>query len=295
MKSKHFECVPFIKKIFYSKVPKMKIVKTIDELQAARAELRGSVGLVPTMGALHNGHLSLIQQSTAENDHTIVSIFVNPTQFLEGEDLDKYPKKPEADIKICEFASVAILFMPSSEVMYASIEPSILAPTSKSYILEGFARPGHFNGVLRVVLKLFNLTKPTHAYFGKKDAQQLYMIQNMVQSLFLDIKIVPCEIVREDDGLALSSRNVYLNPTERKEALKLCESLKVATRLLIKGERHIPNIQAEMLKALAPLHVEYVEILNRDFDTITTLEIGNAIILVCAKVGTTRLIDNLWV
>ena len=284
-----------LKLLFYSKVPKMKIVKTIEALKCARAELQGSVGFVPTMGALHNGHLSLMQASIAQNDHTIVSIFVNPTQFLAGEDFSTYPQRTQADIKICEFAGVAILFMPTVESMYSPLEPTLLAPSSKAYILEGRARPGHFDGVLRVVLKLFNLTKPHRAYFGKKDAQQLYLIQNMVKSLFLDLEIVPCEIVREDDGLALSSRNVYLNATERHEALLLCQSLKVATRAIIAKERDIATIKAEMLDTLSPLHVEYVEILNRDFDTISTIEIGNSIILVCAKVGTTRLIDNLWI
>ncbi len=281
--------------IFYSKVPKMKIVKTIEELSQARKQLQGTVGFVPTMGALHNGHLSLMQKSIAENDHTIVSVFVNPTQFLEGEDFHKYPQRTQADIKICELAGVSILFMPPVEMMYAKMEPNIHAPSSKAYILEGLARPGHFDGVLRVVLKLFNLTKPTRAYFGKKDAQQLYLLQNMVASFFLDLEIVPCEIVREDDGLALSSRNVYLNAQERQDALLLCESLKVATHAVISGERDVSKIKTEMLHTLKPLHVEYVEILNRDFDTIPTIEIGNSIILVCAKVGTTRLIDNLWI
>ena len=273
----------------------MKIVKTIEELKLARSELKGTIGFVPTMGALHNGHLSLMQKSIAENDHTIVSVFVNPTQFLAGEDFSTYPKRTQADIKICELAGVSILFMPTPDVMYAPLEPSLLAPSSKAYILEGLARPGHFDGVLRVVLKLFNLTKPTHAYFGKKDAQQLYLLQNMVKSFFLDLEIVPCEIVREDDGLALSSRNIYLNAKERHDALLLCESLKVATHSVIAGERDIATIKAEMLQTLSPLHVEYVEILNRDFGTIGTIEIGNSIILVCAKVGTTRLIDNLWI
>lgn len=281
--------------IFYSKVPKMKIVKTIEELSKARKELHGSIGFVPTMGALHNGHLSLMQKSIAENDHTIVSVFVNPTQFLEGEDFHKYPQRTQADIKICELAGVSILFMPTADMMYSKMEPTILAPSSKAYILEGLARPGHFDGVLRVVLKLFNLTKPTRAYFGKKDAQQLYLLQNMVASFFLDLEIVPCEIVREDDGLALSSRNVYLSAKERQDALLLCESLKVATHAVISGERDIVKIKTEMLHTLKPLHVEYVEILNRDFDTISIIEIGNSIILVCAKVGTTRLIDNLWI
>ena len=273
----------------------MKIVRSIEELQKERASLQGSVGFVPTMGALHNGHLSLMQQSIAENEHTIVSIFVNPTQFLEGEDFHTYPKKEQADIKICELAGVAILFMPTPEMMYSAMEPTMLAPASKAYILEGLARPGHFDGVLRVVMKLFHLSKPTRAYFGKKDAQQLYLIQNMVKTFFLGIDIVPCEIVREDDGLALSSRNVYLSASERQEALLLCQSLKVATHAIIAGQRDIATIKAEMLQTLQPLAVEYVEILNRDFDTIKNLEIGNSIILVCAKVGTTRLIDNLWI
>ena len=273
----------------------MKIVKTIQELQSARKELQGSVGFVPTMGALHHGHVSLIQKSLEQNDHTIVSIFVNPTQFLAHEDLSKYPRKPEADIKICELAGVSILFMPEDDVMYSPLEPRLLAPSSKAYILEGFSRPGHFDGVLRVVLKLFNLTQPSRAYFGKKDAQQLYLIQNMVQTLFLGVEIIPCEIVREEDGLALSSRNVYLNDEQRSLALLISKSLKVATRCIMAGEREVAPIKAEMLSTLASLHVEYVEILNRDFDTISSIEIGNSIILVCAKVGTTRLIDNLWI
>lgn len=273
----------------------MKIVKTIPELQKARKELHGSVGFVPTMGALHHGHVSLIQKSLSENEHTIVSIFVNPTQFLAHEDLSKYPRKPEADIKICELAGVAILFMPDVATIYSPLEPTLLAPSSKAYILEGFSRPGHFDGVLRVVLKLFHLTRPTRAYFGKKDAQQLYLIQNMVKTLFLDLEIIPCEIVREDDGLALSSRNVYLNHEQRKEALLLSKSLKIATRCVMAGGREVAPIKAEMLSTMSALHVEYVEILNRDFDTISSIEIGNSIILVCAKVGTTRLIDNLWI
>ncbi|MDD3342217.1 MAG: pantoate--beta-alanine ligase [Sulfurospirillaceae bacterium] len=273
----------------------MKIVKTIDELKAYRSECSGSIGFVPTMGALHNGHLSLIQKSTSENDHTIVSVFVNPTQFLEGEDFHTYPKRTEADIKICEFAGVSALFMPNSEEMYSMCEPSLCAPSHKAYILEGLARPGHFDGVLRVVLKLLNLAQPTHAYFGKKDAQQLYLIQNMVKTFFLNTQIIPCEIVREDDGLALSSRNVYLSSSERQEALLLSQSLKVATQKIIAGQRDTLSIKASMYEVLKPLHVEYVEIVNRDFDTISTIEIGQSIILVCAKVGTTRLIDNLWI
>ncbi len=273
----------------------MKIARTIHELQIAKKELHGTIGFVPTMGALHHGHVSLIKKSLSENDHTIVSIFVNPTQFLEGEDFHKYPKKEEADLKICELAGVDIVFMPDISHMYFPLEPTVLAPSSKSYILEGLSRPGHFDGVLRVVLKLFHLTKPNRAYFGKKDAQQLYLIQNMVKALFLDISIVPCEIVREEDGLALSSRNIYLSTKEREEALLLSKSLHMATRLIMEKERNVEFIKTQMHLVLSPLKVEYVEIVNRDFDTIPSIEIGNSLILVCAKVGTTRLIDNLWI
>lgn len=161
----------------------MKILKTIEELKEIRKTINLSVGFVPTMGALHDGHISLIKQAREENDVVIVSIFVNPTQFLPGEDLDKYPKKDEADKKICEMCKVDYVFMPEISTMYQKEEVLIKAPNI-SYILEGESRPGHFDGVLQVVLKLFNLTKPTNAYFGKKDAQQLALIQQMVKNLF---------------------------------------------------------------------------------------------------------------
>ncbi len=273
----------------------MKIFSDIYELIEYRKTLTGDVGFVPTMGALHKGHLSLIQNSVKSNDITIVSIFINPTQFLEGEDLDKYPRKLEADIKICELAGVDILFTPKSEEIYSEIEPKILADEKKSYILEGYNRPSHFDGVLRVVLKLLNITKPTNAYFGKKDAQQLYLIENMVKTLFLDTKIVPCEIIREDDGLALSSRNIYLSKEERKEALKLSKALKTASKEIIKKERDSSKLKDIMLKILEPLKVEYVEIVDRDFNLLDTIELKNSIILVAAKVGNTRLIDNIWI
>ena len=229
-------------------------------------------------------------------DVVVVSIFVNPTQFGPNEDFENYPRTLEQDSHLLAEADCDILFAPSVEQMYGT-QPRLTNIHIEKITedLCGLQRPGHFDGVLRVVLKLFNLTKPTRAYFGKKDAQQLYLLQNMVASFFLDLEIVPCEIVREDDGLALSSRNVYLSAKERQDALLLCESLKVATHAVISGERDIVKIKTEMLHTLKPLHVEYVEILNRDFDTISTIEIGNSIILVCAKVGTTRLIDNLWI
>lgn len=273
----------------------MKILKTTNELMSFRKEIKSSVGFVPTMGALHQGHISLIKQSLEENTCNIVSIFVNPTQFLAGEDFEKYPKRNEADLKICELAGVDAVFMPNVEDMYGKNEPSIMAPMQQSYILEGFTRPTHFDGVLRVVLKLLNLTRPTNAYFGKKDAQQLYLIQNMVKSLFLDTNIVPCEIIRDENGLALSSRNAYLSEEEKTKALAISKSLKIASKEVMKSELNVEKIKNKMEQVLVNLEVEYIAITNRDFKKIETIEIKNSMILVAARVGNTRLIDNIWI
>ncbi len=253
------------------------------------------IGFIPTMGALHSGHLSLIKRCVNENDISIVSIFVNPTQFLEGEDFDKYPKKIEADKKICSLAGVDILFLPTVDEIYFEDELSILAPKINGYILEGYKRPGHFNGVLQVVLKLLNITRANNAYFGKKDAQQLYLIKKMVKELFLRTKIVECEIVREDEGLALSSRNSYLNKKEKLNALLISKSLKKATQMVSKGEKDSKKIKEQMLQILKPLKVEYIEITDKEFNKINTIQIGNTRILVVAYVGLTRLIDNVEV
>jgi pantoate--beta-alanine ligase len=273
----------------------MKQLKSTLELIKYRSSLNQSVGLVATMGALHDGHISLIKESVKNCEHTIVSIFVNPTQFLEGEDLDKYPTKIEADLKICKLAGVDAVFMPTVDSIYNDDEIRFLAPKIKGYILEGYNRPGHFDGVLQIVLKLLNLTKPTYAYFGKKDAQQLYMINKMVKDLFLDTSIVACEIVREDDGLALSSRNVYLSEDERKDALSLSYSLKVATKLIMQGQRDTNKIKEKMREVLKVSSLEYVEIVDRDFNALDCVDLKNSIILVAAWVGKTRLIDNMWV
>ena len=274
----------------------MIIAHTIEELQEAKKTLSGSIGFVPTMGALHQGHLSLIQQARKENDHLIVSIFVNPTQFLEGEDLDAYPRKDEADIKICELAKVDILFMPSIDVMYEEDELCIGAPACRGYVLEGEKRPGHFDGMLQVVMKLLNLSSATRAYFGKKDAQQLALISQMVKNYFMDVNIIPCEIVRDEQGLALSSRNVYLQGDEKERALCLSRALKRATNMVMKGELDVQTIQKEMREVLHEADsVEYVAIVDRSFKSLEKVEIGNTIILVAARVGKPRLIDNLWV
>ncbi|SFV50809.1 Pantoate--beta-alanine ligase [hydrothermal vent metagenome] len=274
----------------------MIIVHTIEALKEAKRSLTGSVGFVPTMGALHQGHLSLIQQARAENEHLIVSIFVNPTQFLEGEDLDAYPRKEEADIKICELAKVDILFMPTVDVMYEEDELCIGAPACRGYVLEGEKRPGHFDGMLQVVMKLLNLSGATRAYFGKKDAQQLALISQMVKNYFMDVMIVPCEIVRDDLGLALSSRNVYLKGDEKERALSLSRSLKHATKMVMAGELDTDCIKKEMLKVLSEVDkVEYIAIVDREFNILESVEVGNTIILVAAWVGKPRLIDNIWI
>ena len=275
----------------------MQIVKDAQELKKLRATLNGSVGFVPTMGALHEGHISLIKKARAENDFVIVSIFVNPTQFLEGEDLDKYPRKDEADIKICELAGVDIIFMPTIDSVYNEDELSITAPKIRGFILEGAKRPGHFDGVLQIVMKLFNITDATNAYFGKKDAQQLALITQMTKDYFLNVNIVPCEIVRDSRGIALSSRNTYLSKEEYERALSLSRSLKIASDMVAKGELDCSKIKVAMeellLKSVDKL--DYVAIVDREFRELDKVEIGNSIILVAAFVGKTRLIDNIWV
>jgi len=272
----------------------MKIISSVNELKKHLREQNKTIGYVPTMGALHEGHISLIKEARKENEIVVVSIFVNPTQFLAGEDLDKYPRRDEADKKICELAGVDILFMPNANELYFNDEVKVVAPNVRGYVLEGATRPGHFSGVLRVVMKLLNIINPTHAYFGKKDAQQLNLIELMVKQYFLDVTIVPVDTVRDSDGLALSSRNVYLSKEERKEALKIPKSLYHASKMISNGVTDAAAIEAEMRLILEPLHVGYVALVNREFEVVKEVEIGNAIILVEAVVGSTRLLDNIW-
>ncbi|MEA1956579.1 MAG: pantoate--beta-alanine ligase [Campylobacterota bacterium] len=272
----------------------MKIVSTPLGLKKILKDNEKNIGFVPTMGALHSGHISLIKEAREQNDLVVVSIFVNPTQFLKGEDLDKYPKKDEADKKICELSGVDILFFPNASDIYGKDEVSLLAPLIRGFVLEGASRPSHFNGVLTVVMKLLNIVNPAKAYFGKKDAQQLNLITLMVKQLFMDVEIVPVETVRENDGLALSSRNIYLDTIQRKEALKVSTSLREASDMISKNILDTKLIRQKMFMVLEPLEIFYVEILNRDFELLDNVEIGNTIILVEVKVGTTRLLDNIW-
>ncbi len=214
------------------------------------------------------------------NRTVIVSIFVNPTQFLEGEDLDKYPRRDLADIEICKRADVDILFMPTVESIYFEDELRVEAPAIRGFILEGSRRVGHFNGVLQVVMKLFNIIlfnrpKSLRAYFGKKDAQQLALISQMVKDYFLNVDIIPCEIVRDSSGLALSSRNAYLSADEVKEALAISRSLKRASKLVMQGVLDTSTIEREMRDVMKNLDIEYIAFVNRDFKKIETIELKN--------------------
>lgn len=274
----------------------MEIIKNTQELINWRKTLSGSVGFVPTMGALHQGHLSLIKRARADNEYLIVSIFVNPTQFLEGEDLDAYPRKEEADREICRLVGVDVIFMPTVDTIYERDELRILAPSIRGYILEGQKRAGHFDGMLQVVMKLLNITNPTNAYFGKKDAQQLSLITQMVKNYFLRVNIIACDIIRDENGLALSSRNIYLTPDEKTRALSLSRSLQRATKMIISKELNTDIIKESMRDILQEIDkIDYIAIVDREFNQIDEIKVGNSIILVAGWVGKTRLIDNMWV
>ncbi|GHQ75746.1 pantothenate synthetase [Helicobacter pylori] len=276
----------------------MRVLETIAALREYRKSLKESVGFVPTMGALHKGHQSLIERSLKENSHTIVSVFVNPTQFGANEDFNAYPRPLEKDLALCEGLGVNAVFLPKTSEMYPyEIEQrlKLYAPTFLSQSLEGVMREGHFDGVVQVVLRLFHLVNPTRAYFGKKDAQQLLIIQHLVQDLLLDIEIVPCEIVRDSDNLALSSRNVYLNATQRKQALAIPKALESIKQAIDKGEKACEKLKKLGLGILETLEVDYLEFCNHKLEPLTTIEPTNTLVLVAARVGKTRLLDNLWV
>ncbi|ORI04154.1 pantoate--beta-alanine ligase [Campylobacter concisus] len=273
----------------------MQIIRTIKELENFVSNASAKIGFVPTMGALHDGHVSLIKKCVSENEISIVSTFVNPTQFLPGEDLDKYPRNEQNDIKICEQNGVSAIFIPDANELYFEDEPLIVAPKKLSTILEGKTRPGHFDGVLRVLNKLFRLTHANSVYMGKKDTQQLIIVQNMIKTFFLNIELVACDIVRELDGLALSSRNIYICDEDKCNALRLSRSLNKAQNLIQNGEEDASEIKTKMLEVLEPLKVDYVAITDRNLNEISKIEKNNTIILVAAYVGKTRLIDNIWI
>lgn len=254
-----------------------------------------TIGFVPTMGYLHEGHKSLMEAARANNDKVVVSVFVNPMQFGPNEDLESYPRDFEKDSALCESVGVDLIFHPEPEEMYADGFCSYVDMNGLTTELCGKSRPIHFRGVQTVVLKLFNIVKPDRAYFGQKDAQQLAVIRRMVKDLNVDTEIVGCPIVREADGLAKSSRNTYLNPDERKAALILSRSLKLGRELIENGETDSKAVIKAITDSIntEPLaKIDYVDVV--DFDTITPVDkIGKSVLVAIAVyIGKTRLIDN---
>ncbi len=273
----------------------MNTVSSLSDLRAARLSLNGTVGLVPTMGYLHEGHLSLVSRAKAENKHVIVTIFVNPTQFGANEDLSKYPRDLERDLSLLRPLGVDLVWMPTAEVMYPSGYQTWVEVDALTSPLEGAMRPGHFRGVTTVVAKFFNATQPTKAYFGQKDAQQAAVIRRMVTDLNFPLEMVICPTTREADGLAMSSRNKYLNEAERKAATVLFRSLSAAKALYEGGERNAETLREKMKAVLAtePLaQIQYVSC--ADYDSLAELEIitGKALLSMAVFMGKTRLIDN---
>jgi len=279
----------------------MQAATTIAEIRAwvrmTRAAGR-TVGFVPTMGALHVGHVSLIQAATARCDCVVVSIFVNPTQFSPGEDFEKYPRPLEQDLAICERHGVDAVFAPSPSEMYPRENLTWVTVERVSEPLCGRFRPGHFRGVATVCTKLFNIVGADAAFFGQKDAQQVAVIQRMVADLNLPLEIVVCPTVREPDGLAVSSRNQYLSPQERKQAPVIYRSLQRSADLIRAGEKEVARITEQMREVLGQvpaLRIEYVSIV--DAASLEDLERvkGKVLVAVAMRLGSTRLIDNIVV
>jgi len=273
----------------------MEIVRTLEELRAAKKNMKGTIGLVPTMGFLHAGHISLVKRARQECDHVVVSIFVNPTQFAPNEDFAAYPRDLERDAALLKEAGTDLIFAPMDEVMYPQGYQTYVTVEEVTKVLEGAMRPTHFRGVTTVVAKLFNAVQPDKAFFGQKDAQQVAVLSRMVKDLNYNLEMVICPIVRDRDGLALSSRNTYLDETQRKAALVLSRSLRKARSIFDSGERSSKAIRAAMEDVFAAepaAKVQYISIA----DTETLLEIDHiksqALVSMAVYIGKTRLIDN---
>jgi len=277
----------------------MIIIETIQDMNQAIKEaiLAGkSIGYVPTMGYLHAGHLSLIHQARKNNDLVVVSIFVNPTQFGPDEDLESYPRDIERDAALCKVEGADIIFHPSPEAMYPEGYTTYVETygtiTKK---LCGASREGHFKGVTTVLTKLFNIVRPTNAYFGQKDAQQVAVVEKMVREMNFDLKVVACPIVREEDGLAMSSRNNYLTEDQRRDALVLSQSIRLAKKMIAAGERSAMAIKLAMeneIMSVGYAEIDYIEIV--DAGTLEALNklSGDTLIALAVKIGKPRLIDN---
>jgi pantoate--beta-alanine ligase len=274
----------------------MMIVTTLDELQSARSILDSPVGLVPTMGALHEGHLSLVRQAAQECASVIVSIFVNPTQFSPTEDLASYPRDLETDLRLLEPLGVDIVWTPSVEIMYPPDFQTWVQVEAMTKPLEGEQRPGHFKGVTTVVTKLFIASQPARAYFGQKDAQQAAVIHQMTLDLNFPVEIVVCPTIREPDGLAMSSRNAYLSKQERRAATILFRALSAAKSAYEQGERNaekLRQIMQDQLESEPLAKVQYVSC--ADYQTLQELNhvTGKTLLSMAVLIGKTRLIDNL--
>ncbi|MGA2071526.1 MAG: pantoate--beta-alanine ligase [Sedimentisphaerales bacterium] len=280
----------------------MKVAKTIKLLRTFVSSARNAartIGLIPTMGALHRGHISLIERSGKHGDFVVVSIFVNPTQFGPKEDLAKYPRPLREDLRICKDHGVDVVFVPDAKEMYQQEELSWVSVDKISEPLCGRFRPGHFRGVATVCAKLFNIVQPDVAYFGQKDAQQLAVIKRMVADLGFGLKIVGCPTVRETDGLALSSRNRYLSPQQRKDATCIYRSLKIAREMIEAGQTNPKTISAKIRRIITAARtlssIDYISIVDADTLQDVSRIKGMVLIAIAARFGSTRLIDNLTV
>lgn len=278
----------------------IRVVSTVKETRTQVKEWRKqglTVGLVPTMGYLHEGHQSLIKKAVAENDRVVVSVFVNPIQFAPNEDLETYPRDLEADTKLCDSTGADLIFHPTPDEMYPEGFSTHIQMDNLTKELCGKTRPTHFGGVCTVVGKLFNIVQPDKAYFGQKDAQQLAIIKRMVRDLNFDIEIVGCPIIREPDGLAKSSRNTYLNADERKAALILSKSIELGKQLVADGERNAQTIIKAMTDKIntEPLaRIDYVNAVDAlNIEPLETLR-GEVLVAIAVYIGKTRLIDNFF-
>ena len=274
----------------------MKVISTVAEFKEVRRKIRGTVGFVPTMGYLHEGHLFLARRAKAKNDVSVVSIFVNPTQFGPKEDFARYPRDPDRDLALLEKERTDLVLMPPVEEMYPPGISTWVDVEGVTKRLEGAARPGHFRGVSTVVAKLFNIVEPARAYFGQKDAQQVVVIKKMVTDLNMNLEIVVAPTQREPDGLAMSSRNVYLNPEERQAAVVLWRSMNLAKGLWQEGERDAEKLRNEMVALIKkePLaRIDYVSMADPEtLDELSQIK-GSALVSMAVYVGKTRLIDNM--
>jgi len=275
----------------------MEVLDTVERVDAWRRTITGRLGLVPTMGALHEGHLSLVRRARPECDRVAATIFVNPAQFGPSEDLAKYPRDLPGDLALLAREGVDMVFTPTEAVIYPPGFSTWVTEEQVALRWEGEARPGHFRGVTTVVLKLFNIVRPERAYFGEKDYQQLRVIERMVRDLNLPVTIVPCPTVREPDGLALSSRNVRLEPADRKAARVLSRALEAARSAAAKGERDgeaLRRIAEDVIRGEPQARLDYVAVVDREtLEPLGRLDARGAVCLVAARIGPVRLIDNL--